>query len=144
MFPMINTIFHFVEHTRKLASQRNIFENQQYCLYAITHPSCVHHLLAQFRCHHYVHIKFISFSTSPRLISSSLHPQHPKTLSSPCQPMQATHTNHPLLVLHKLLLPFYSDYLYSTSQPTPQRANQVFRHIASSSCTLQDKGLHFF
>ena len=114
-----------------------------------------HHLFTQLQ--HNSHTTNSSFSKPPQLISTSIYPQYPSTLSSPSH-LQTTNIKHPLSQfftnfsslstypihiprpiprpkspirpLAKLLLPFHLCYPYSTSHPAPQVTNQASRQTS--------------
>ena len=108
--------FHFGEHTHKSTSTQTQKNKHNYH-YSITHPSFFHHLVTQ-----------SSFTITPTPLIPSPFPDHhnlyllPAILSSlePCA-LHLTSTNNThqpssSSVLHKLL-PFYTHFMYSTSQP---------------------------
>ena len=115
-------------------------KNQHNCHHSITPISYLHHILTQLLLHHSsCTTNSISFSRPPQLISPSPTSLNPILSISP----HANNTHQPsITVLHKLL-PFHSDFLYSTSQPTAQGTNHASHHVASYACVLQGKGLTF-
>ena len=123
-------LFHLAEHTIKSTSPHIPQKPTQlpsHCLLPFLLPLLFH---------------MPRFTTTPSLVyHDNICPsQHPRTLSFDLTSCKQ-HTSTILSKFHKLL-PFHSDYMYSTSQPAPQSDRQASCHIASYACTLQDAGLY--
>ena len=74
---------------------------------SITYPSYFYHLFTQLLLHHNSHVtNSISFFTPPQLISLSINPQHPCSLSSPPHLLRTTHINHQLSLFFTNFSPF--------------------------------------
>ena len=124
MTVILTNVFHFVEHTHKSTS---------------AHP---HLKLPQLTSTTFSRNSFATIPTSPPS-SPSLHPS---TLAScflhliSCK--KNIHQSPSFSVLHQLL-PFHPVYQYSTSQPVPKCAHQIYKHAAGDTCTLQEAGCTF-
>ena len=63
-------------------------------------------------------------------------------MSSLSRLLYKTHQSSFYSVLHKLLLPYNSDYLNARTKLVPQCAHHASNRDASYACTLQDAALH--
>ena len=125
--------FHIVEHTTN-QPRHILFKNQHNCHHSITYPSYFHNISTQHLLQHNSHTtNSISFYGQTQLTS-------PSPSSCPLNLICKQHTSIILFLSSPQTSPFHTGCVYSTSQPTPDNANQATHHIASYVRMLQDVG----